>query len=75
MDAHEYLIVDFGTRVIITSVATQGRRAAREFVILYSLQYSDNGMNYFHYTDENKIVMVGSLLFFLISTLSGFCVQ
>ncbi len=56
MDFNEHLIVDFGTRVIINSVATQGRRAAREFVTLYTLQYSDNGKNWFYYTDENKIV-------------------
>ncbi|RNA34413.1 neurexin-4 isoform X2, partial [Brachionus plicatilis] len=57
MDSNEYLIVNFESRVIITSVATQGRRAAREFVTLYALQYSDNGMNWFYYTDENKIIM------------------
>ena len=58
MDFNEYLVINFKSRVIITSIATQGRRAAREFVTLYNVQYSDNGMNWFYYTDENKIIMV-----------------
>ena len=64
MDFNEHLIIDFESRVIINSVATQGRRAAREFVTLYTLQYSDNGKNWFYYTDENKIVMVNNFYFF-----------
>lgn len=58
MDSNEYLIVNLLQRHIITAVATQGRRAAREYVIMYALQYSDNGQNWFYYTDENKIIMV-----------------
>jgi hypothetical protein len=57
MDSHEYLVVDFLSRVIVTAIATQGRRAAREYVTLYSMQYSDNGRNWFHYTDQHKITM------------------
>ena len=64
MDSNEYLVVDFQSRVIITSVATQGRRAAREFVTLYALQYSDNGNNWFYYTDGNKIIMVSLVCLF-----------
>jgi hypothetical protein len=63
MDFNEYLVVNFNSRVIISSVATQGRRAAREYVTLYTLQYSDNGMNWFYYTDENKIIKVNLLLY------------
>ena len=58
MDSYEYLVVNFQRRFIVTAVATQGRRAAREYVTLYGLQYSDNGQNWFYYTDENKIIMV-----------------
>lgn len=64
MDFNEYIVVNFNSRVIINSVATQGRRASREYVTLYTLQYSDNGMNWFYYTDEHKIVMV--IVYFLI---------
>ena len=58
MDSNEYLIINLQSRYIVTAVATQGRRAAREYVTLYALQYSDNGMNWFYYTDENKIITV-----------------
>ncbi len=60
MDSNEYLILNLRQRHLITAIATQGRRAAREFVTLYALQYSDNGQNWFYYTDENKIIMVSS---------------
>jgi hypothetical protein len=72
MDSNEYLVVDFGARVIITSIATQGRRAAREFVTLYALQYSDNGNNWFYYTDGNKIIMVCTKIKSLHVLISGF---
>ena len=65
MDSHEYLVVNFNSRVIVTSIATQGRRAAREYVTLYALQYSDNGQNWFYYTDENKIIMVIFIIFLI----------
>lgn len=63
MDFNEYLVVNFNSRVIISAVATQGRRASREYVTLYTLQYSDNGQNWFYYTDEHKIVKVYITLF------------
>ena len=63
MDFNEYLVVNFNSRVIISSVATQGRRASREYVTLYTLQYSDNGMNWFYYTDEHKIIKVNKIKF------------
>ena len=71
MDSHEYLIVDFRSRVIVTAIGTQGRRAAREYVTLYAMQYSDNGENWFYYTDEHKIIMVNRKKF--DKNLSSFC--
>lgn len=58
MDADQYLYVDLGGRFYVTSVATQGRRAAKEYVTVYNIMYSDNGHNWFYYTDEDKIIMV-----------------
>lgn len=58
MDADQYLYVDLGFRYYITGVATQGRRAAKEYVTVFNLMYSDNGHNWFHYTDEDKIIVV-----------------
>ena len=58
MDADQFLYVDLGSRYYVTSVATQGRRAAKEFVTIYNLMYSDNGHNWFYYTDEDRIIVV-----------------
>jgi hypothetical protein len=60
MDADQYLYVDLGARYYVTSVATQGRRAAKEYVTIYNLMYSDNGHNWFYYTDEDKIIVVNA---------------
>ena len=59
MDADQFLYVDLGGRYYVTSVATQGRRAAKEYVTIYNLMYSDNGHNWFYYTDEDRIIVVG----------------
>jgi hypothetical protein len=60
MDADQYLFIDLGSRFYVTSIATQGRRAAKEYVTIYNLMYSDNGHNWFYYTDEDKIIVVSS---------------
>jgi len=58
MDADQFLFIDLGSRYYVTGVATQGRRAAKEYVTIYNLMYSDNGHNWFYYTDEDKIIVV-----------------
>ena len=58
MDADQYLYVDLGTRYYVTGVSTQGRRAAKEYVTVFNIMYSDNGHNWFYYTDEDKIIVV-----------------
>jgi hypothetical protein len=58
MDADQYLYIDLGSRYYVTGVATQGRRAAREYVTIFNLMYSDNGHNWFYYTNEDKIIVV-----------------
>ncbi|CAF1408646.1 unnamed protein product [Adineta ricciae] len=57
MDADQYLYVDLGSRYYVTGVATQGRRAAKEYVSVFNLMYSDNGHNWFHYTNGDKIIV------------------
>lgn len=59
MDADQYLFLDLGSRYYVTGVATQGRRAAKEYVTVYNIMYSDNGHNWFYYTNEDKIIVVG----------------
>ena len=58
MDADQFLYVDLGARYYVTAVSTQGRRAAKEYVTVFNIMYSDNGHNWFHYTDEDKIIVV-----------------
>lgn len=65
MDADQYLYIDLGSRYYVTAVATQGRRAAKEYVTVFNLMYSDNGHNWFHYTDEDKIIVVCLSIFWL----------
>ncbi|CAF1038539.1 unnamed protein product [Rotaria sp. Silwood1] len=57
MEADQYLFVDLGARYYVTGVSTQGRRAAKEYVTIYNIMYSDNGHNWFHYTNEDKIIV------------------
>ncbi|CAF4422472.1 unnamed protein product [Rotaria socialis] len=57
MDADQYLYVDLGARYYVTGFATQGRRAAKEYVTLFNIMYSDNGHNWFYYTSEDKIIV------------------
>jgi hypothetical protein len=61
MDADQFLFIDLGARYYVTGVATQGRRAAKEYVTIYNLMYSDNGHNWFYYTTEDKIIEVCSI--------------
>jgi hypothetical protein len=58
MDADQFLYIDLGSRYYVTSVATQGRRAAKEYVTIYNVMYSDNGHNWFYYTNEDNIIVV-----------------
>jgi len=58
MDADQFLYIDLGARYYVTGVATQGRRAAKEYVTIYNIMYSDNGHNWFYYTSDDKIIVV-----------------
>jgi hypothetical protein len=58
MDADQFLFIDLGARYYVTGVSTQGRRAAREYVTIFNLMYSDNGHNWFYYTSDDKIIVV-----------------
>lgn len=58
MDADQFLYIDLGARYYVTAISTQGRRAAKEYVTIYNIMYSDNGHNWFYYTNEDKIIVV-----------------
>ncbi|CAF1595924.1 unnamed protein product, partial [Didymodactylos carnosus] len=57
MDADQYLYIDLGRRFVVTAVATQGRRAAKEYVTVFNIMYSDNAHNWFYYTNQDKIIV------------------
>ena len=42
----------------MTAISTQGRGANGEFVTVYAVSYSNDGTNWFHYTDANNIIKV-----------------
>lgn len=55
-DTHQWLQIDLESKYTnTTTVATQGRNGANEWVTEYSLQYSDNGVNFSYYLDQAQI--------------------
>ncbi|XP_058517295.1 contactin-associated protein-like 5 [Ochotona princeps] len=53
--AQQWLQLDFGNRVEITAVATQGRYGSSDWVTNYSLMFSDTGHNWKQYRQEDSI--------------------
>ena len=59
-DDNQWLQVDLSNhRILVTRVATQGRHNAIHWVTNYTLQYSDDGVNFQYYKgngqSENKV--------------------
>ena len=53
-DQNQWLQVDFGTEMMISGVATQGRQAINQWVKSYSLSYSLDGRTFYSY-QNNKV--------------------
>ena len=55
-DANQWIQVVFGSYTKLTGIATQGRNAVDQWVTLYQLQYSDDGVSFYYYKepDYNK---------------------
>ena len=54
-DANQWLQVDLGGNVnIVTSVATQGRQDAPQWVKKYKLKYSDDAANFQPYIEQGQ---------------------
>ena len=54
-DANQWLQVDLGTQHnTVTRVATQGRNAADQRVTKYTLQYSEDGVNFRDYKEQGQ---------------------
>lgn len=48
----QWLQIDLSLQYNVTRVATQGRRVSRQWVTGYNLLYSDDGVNFVYYEDE-----------------------
>ncbi len=54
-DVNQWLQVDLGSQYTkITRVATQGRSDYRHWVFNYTLQYSNNGVNFQNYREQGQ---------------------
>ena len=56
-DKNQWIQVDLGRQEKVTTIATQGRRNAEQWVKSYSVSYSSDGKNFEHYKIKG-IVMV-----------------
>lgn len=71
-DTNQWLQIDLESKYTNTTrVATQGRNGANEWVTEYSLQYSDDGLNFSYYLDQAQVSIKVKLknrsrLFFLL---------
>ena len=54
-DQNQWLQVDFGTEMMVSGVATQGRQDANQWVKSYSLSYSLDGKTFYPY-QNNKVL-------------------
>jgi len=57
-DFFQYLIIDLGTVMNVTGIATQGRRYAKEFVMEYAVSYGTNGRDYADYKSSDGNIKV-----------------
>ncbi|XP_043250778.1 neurexin-4 isoform X2 [Colletes gigas] len=52
-DFGQYLIIDLGQVMNITTVATQGRAVQNEYVMEYGISYGTNGLDYVDFKEED----------------------
>ena len=50
----EWLQVDLDRYTVVTGIATQGRHDAKQWVTLYSLQYSEDGVTFVYYKEQGQ---------------------
>ena len=61
-DGNQWLQIDLGDQFTrVTRVATQGRHAYGQWVTKYNVQYSDDGVNFDYYRDEQGLAKVNTL--------------
>jgi hypothetical protein len=55
-DSFQYLTIDLEKRTLITALSTMGHQS--EYVSVYTISYSNDGLKWVYYTDSNNIVKV-----------------
>jgi len=55
-DSFQYLTVDLEKRTLITALSTKGYQT--EYVSVFTISYSNDGLKWMYYTDSNNIVKV-----------------
>ena len=64
-DANQWLQVDLGwTHSTVSQVATQGRINSDQWVTMYKLQYSNDGMNFQYYREHGQTTDKVNICFF-----------
>ena len=53
-DVKQWIQVALGIGTKLTGIATQGRNGADQWVTKYQLQYSEDGVNFFYYTEPGQ---------------------
>ena len=57
-DLSQWLQIDLKQIVNVTRVATQGRNGWDQWVTLYKLEYSVDGVSFSYYTEEGKVKVI-----------------
>jgi len=53
-DENQWIQVALDNNTILTGIATQGRNGVSQWVTKYQLQYSDDGVNFYHYEEPGQ---------------------
>ena len=60
-DLNQWLQVDVGRQYIVSRIATQGREDISQWVTKYKLQFSEDGVMFYNYTNELGQIKVNTL--------------
>jgi len=52
-DFAQYLIIDLGQTMTVTSIVTQGRAESSEYVETFGISYGSNGLDYAEYKESS----------------------
>lgn len=52
-DFAQYLIIDLGQTMTVTSIVTQGRAESSEYIETFGISYGSNGLDYTEYKESS----------------------